>query len=60
MENTSNQPQSELGLDFWTKQFEYFDDCLRGLELSAGVLAHLRDDAKRKMLELTPDKEEIS
>lgn len=58
MENTSTQPQAELGLDFWTKQFEYLDETLKGTQQALGVIAHLREDAKNKMLELTPDKED--
>lgn len=58
MENSSTQAQSELGLDFWTKQFEYLEETFVGTQKALAVIASLREEAKNNMLELTPDKED--
>lgn len=59
MKNPKNQPETlEQGLEYWTNEYEYFMDAIEGLKMSHAIVYAMAEHAKKKMQELTEEKED--
>lgn len=59
MKNSQNQSETlEQGLEYWTNEYEYFMDAIEGLKMSHAIVHAMADHAKKKMQELTEEKED--
>lgn len=59
MKNSKNTTETlEQGLEYWTNEYEYFMDAIEGLKMSHAIVASMAQHAKKKIDELTEEKED--
>lgn len=59
MEKNQTQSLPEQGLEYWENEALYFEKAKEGLTAAFAIVSHMHEVSKTKILELTPEREEV-
>lgn len=59
MDKTNDITENKQGLEFWENEVIYFEKAQEGLKLSFSLVSSMLKTARDKVIELTPEREDI-